>query len=158
TRNDEDTDRPRAGGARTRMDQRLTWRASRPAQTASAPARGVVSRVRVMGSSRWRPPLGKRRVARLVAVGAAGPGVGKSVVASTLAVALAGLGPHVVLVDLDLAAARQQSLFGIKRPSPGVQAFLDGKIETLESSLSSTGIRNLHLVTGATPSPGRALP
>jgi MinD-like ATPase involved in chromosome partitioning or flagellar assembly len=111
-----------------------------------------------MGSSRWRPPLGKRRVARLVAVGAAGPGVGKSVVASNLAVALAGLGPQVVLVDLDLAAARQQALFGIKRPSPGVQAFLDRRIETLESSLTSTGIRNLHLVTGATPSPGRALP
>ena len=71
-----------------------------------------------MGSSRWRPPLGKRRVARLIAVGAAGPGVGKSVVASNLAVALAGLGPHVVLVDLDLAAARQQALFGIKRAAP----------------------------------------
>jgi flagellar biosynthesis protein FlhG len=111
-----------------------------------------------MGSSRWRPPLGKRRVARVIAVGAAGPGVGKSVVASNLAVALAGLGPHVVLVDLDLGAARQQSLFGIKRALPGVQAWLDRKIETLESSLTSTGIRNLHLVTGAAPAPGRALP
>jgi flagellar biosynthesis protein FlhG len=111
-----------------------------------------------MGQSRWRPPLGKRRVARLVAVGAAGPGVGKSVVASNLAVAIAGLGPHVVLVDLDLAAARQQSLFGITRPAPGVQAFLDGKIHTLESSLTTTGIRNLHLVTGVTAAPASALP
>jgi flagellar biosynthesis protein FlhG len=109
-----------------------------------------------MGSSRWRPPLGKRRVARVIAVGAAGSGVGKSVVASNLAIALAGLGPHVVLVDLDLAAARQQALFGIKRPLPGVQAWLDRKIETLEASLTATGIRNLHLVTGATPAPGRA--
>jgi len=130
----------------------------RAVQTAAAPARGVVSRVRLMGSSRWRPPLGKRRVARVIAVGAAGPGVGKSVVASNLAIALAGLGPHVVLVDLDLAAARQQALFGIKRPLPGVQAWLDRKIETLEASLTATGIRNLHLVTGATPAPGRALP
>ena len=104
-----------------------------------------------MGSSRWRPPLGKRRGARLVAVGAAGPGVGKSVVASNLAIALAGLGPHVVLVDLDLAAARQQALFGLKRAAPGVQAFLERRIDSLESSLTSTGIRNLHLVTGATP-------
>lgn len=111
-----------------------------------------------MGSSRWRPPLGKRHAARVIAVGAASPGVGKSIVASNLAVAIAGLGPHVVLVDLDLGAARQQALFGIKRPLPGVQAFLDRKIETLESSLTSTGIRNLHLVTGATPAPGRALP
>jgi flagellar biosynthesis protein FlhG len=111
-----------------------------------------------MGSSRWRPPLGKRRAARIIAVGAAGPGVGKSVVASNLAVALAGLGPQVVLVDLDLASARQQALFGIKRAAPGVQAWLDRQIETLESSLTSTGIRNLHLVTGAAPAPERALP
>jgi flagellar biosynthesis protein FlhG len=110
-----------------------------------------------MGSSRWRPPLGKRRASRLIAVGAAGPGVGKSVVASNLAVALAGLGPQVVLVDLDLAAARQQALFGIKRAAPGVQAWLDRQIETLDSSLTSTGIRNLHLVTGATPAADRAL-
>jgi flagellar biosynthesis protein FlhG len=111
-----------------------------------------------MGSSRWRPPLAKRRVARLIAVGSAGAGAGKSVVASNLAVAIAGLGPHVVLVDLDLSAARQQALFGLKRALPGVQAWLDRKIETLEASLTSTGIRNLHLVTGATPTPGRTLP
>jgi flagellar biosynthesis protein FlhG len=110
-----------------------------------------------MGSSRWRPPLGKRRASRVIAVGAAGPGVGKSVVASNLAVALAGLGPQVVLVDLDFTAARQQALFGLQRTAPGVQAWLDGQIETLDSSLTSTGIRNLHLVTGATPAPERAL-
>jgi flagellar biosynthesis protein FlhG len=111
-----------------------------------------------MGSSRWRPPLGARRSARLIAVGSADSGVGKSVVASNLAVAIAGLGRHVVLVDLDLGAARQQSLFGIKRALPGVQAWLDRKIDTLESSLTSTGIRNLHLVTGATALPRGPLP
>lgn len=136
------SDRHQAPGAGT---------AARPSQTAAAPVRGVVNRVRLMGSSRWRPPLGQRRVPRLIAVGAAGAGVGKSVVASNLAVAIAGLGRHVVLVDLDLGAARQQALFGVKRALPGVQAWLDGKIETLESSLTSTGIRNLHLVTGAAP-------
>ena len=111
-----------------------------------------------MGSSRWRPPLGKRQSPRLIAVGSAGPGAGKSVVASNLAVAIAGLGRHVVLVDLDLTSSRQQALFGIKRPVPGVQAWLDQKIETLESSLTSTGVRNLHLVTGAAPAADRALP
>jgi flagellar biosynthesis protein FlhG len=111
-----------------------------------------------MGSSRWRPPLGERRSARLIAVGSAGAGVGKSVVASNLAVAIAGLGRHVVLVDLDLGAARQQALFGIKRALPGVQAWLERKIETLDASLTSTGIRNLHLVTGATALPQGPLP
>jgi MinD-like ATPase involved in chromosome partitioning or flagellar assembly len=124
----------------------------------ASPVRGVVNRVRLMGSSRWRPPLERKRAPKVIAVGSAGTGVGKSVVASNLAVALAGLGPHVVLVDLDLATARQQSLFGIKRPLPGVQAWLDGKIETLEASLTATGIRNLHLVTGAARDAGRALP
>jgi flagellar biosynthesis protein FlhG len=138
------------------MNQRFTGPSGRPPQSAATPARGVVNRVRLMGSSRWRPPLGKRRIARLVAVGGAGPGVGKSVVASNLAVALAGLGPQVVLVDLDLAAARQQALFGITRAAPGVQAFLDGRIETLDASLTATGVRHLHLVTGATPAPDRA--
>jgi MinD-like ATPase involved in chromosome partitioning or flagellar assembly len=57
-----------------------------------------------------------------------------------------------------MATARQQALFGIKRPLPGVQAWLDRKIETLDASLTATGIRNLHLVTGAAPEPGRALP
>src|SRR5450432_2325113 len=109
-------------------------------------------------ASHGQQPLATRRAARIIAVGAAGAGVGKSVVASNLAVAIAGLGPHVVLVDLDLGAARQQALFGIKRPAPGVQAWLDRKIETLEASLTSTGIRNLHLVTGATPVVGRAMP
>jgi flagellar biosynthesis protein FlhG len=141
-----------------RKPREPTKQSAMTVEAAAIPARNVVGRVRLMGSSRWRPPLGKRRAARVIAVGAASAGVGKSVVASNLAVALAGLGPHVVLVDLDLGAARQQALFGIKRPAPGVQAWLEHKIETLEGSLTSTGIRNLHLVTGAAPELGRALP
>lgn len=131
------------------MSDRAPGPPGRPIQKTNVPVRGVINRVRVMGSSRWRPPLVQRRAPRIIAVGSAGAGVGKSVIASNLAVAVAGLGPHVVLVDLDLGAGRQQSLFGIKRALPGVQAWLDGKIETLDSSLTSTGIRNLHLVTGA---------
>jgi flagellar biosynthesis protein FlhG len=139
------------------MSDRAAGSAGRPPQAVPHPVRNVVGRVRLMGSSRWRPPLARRQVPRLIAVGSADAGVGKSVVASNLAVAIAGLGPHVVLVDLDLASARQQALFGIKRPLPGVQAWLDHKIETLEASLTSTGVRNLHLVTGAAPAAGRAL-
>jgi flagellar biosynthesis protein FlhG len=140
------------------MNDRPGRPASGSAQAAPSPVRAVVNRVRVMGSSRWRPPLGQRRAPRIIAVGSAGGSAGKSVVASNLAVAIAGLGTPVVLVDLDLAAAQQQSLFGIKHARPGVQAWLDRKIETLEASLTSTGIRNLHLITGATPVPSRSLP
>jgi flagellar biosynthesis protein FlhG len=145
-------------GGPAHVSGRFAGPVDRPQQAAAIPARNVVGRVRLMGSSRWRPPIGTRHAPRIIAVGGAGAGVGKSVVASNLAVAIAGLGPHVVLVDLDLAAGRQQALFGIKRPVPGVQAWLDGKLETLESSLTSTGIRNLHLVTGAAPAANRVLP
>jgi MinD-like ATPase involved in chromosome partitioning or flagellar assembly len=121
-----------------------------PRRSAAAPMRAVVGRVRVMGTSRWRPPLGQTRKApRLIAVGAATAGAGKSVVASNLAVAIAGLGPQVVLVDLDLAEPRQHDLFNITRPVPGLQAWLDREVASLDTSLTSTGIRNLHLVTGA---------
>jgi MinD-like ATPase involved in chromosome partitioning or flagellar assembly len=103
-----------------------------------------------MGTSRWRPPLGQRRAPRLIAVGSANAGDGKSVVASNLAVAIAGLGPQVVLVDLDLGTPRLHQLFGITRPAPGLQAWLDRDLETLDGSLTSTGIRNLHFIAGAT--------
>jgi MinD-like ATPase involved in chromosome partitioning or flagellar assembly len=145
------------GGALPRMNPFSKQAIPRPVQAAASPVRAMVGRVRLMGSSRWRPPLGQSRAPRLIAVGSAGAGAGKSVVASNLAVAIAGLGPQVVLVDLDLGAAQQQSLFGIKRSLPGVQAWLDHEIETLEGSQTSTGIRNLHLVTGALPSTTRTL-
>jgi MinD-like ATPase involved in chromosome partitioning or flagellar assembly len=108
----------------------------------------VVSRVRLLGTSRWRPPIGQRRAPRLIAVGSANAGDGKSVVASNLAVAIAGLGPQVVLVDLDLGTPHLHELFGITRPVPGLQAWLDRELATLDGSLTSTGIRNLHLVSG----------
>jgi len=81
-------------------------------------ARPVVRSVRMLSTGRWRPPLGTpplvgRRAPRVIAVGAALPGVGKSVVASNLAAAMAGLGRHVAVVDLDLAAPRQATLFGV---------------------------------------------
>ena len=129
-----------------------------PRRAAPSAARTVaVGRVRVMGTSRWRPPLENRRTARLIAVGAAGGGVGKSVVASNLAVAIAGLGQHVVLVDLDLVNPRLHSLFGIARPVPGVGAWIDREVETLDGSLTATGVRNLHLVAGAPSDPPRAV-
>lgn len=103
-----------------------------------------------MGTSRWRPPLGKRRAPRVIAVGAASPGAGKTVVASNLAVAIAGLGPSVVLVDLDFATPRLHELFGVSRAS-GKPPSSPGKRSTgtLDAALVGTGIRNLLLA----PSP-----
>lgn len=93
-----------------------------PTRSRFSPApRGVMRGVRMLSTGRWRPPLGPaplvgRRAPRLIAVGAAAAGAGKSVVASNLAVAMAGLGRHVLLVDLDLAAPRLHTLFGVAAP------------------------------------------
>jgi MinD-like ATPase involved in chromosome partitioning or flagellar assembly len=127
--------------------------ASRDAGSPRGPRRAAsgataVARVRVLGTGRWRPALGPRRAPRLIAVGAAARGMGTSVVASNLAVAMAGLGPSVVLVDLDLETPRLHGLFGIKHPLPGLEAWLDREIATLDAALTATGVRKLTLVTG----------
>jgi flagellar biosynthesis protein FlhG len=118
-------------------------RRAAPAAASSMAIRGL----RVLGTGRWRQPLG-RRAPRLIAVGAAGARMGKSVVASNLAVAIAGLGPNVILADLDLGAPGLQALFGIERSMPGLEAWLSGEVASLDATLTATGIRKLHLVTG----------
>jgi flagellar biosynthesis protein FlhG len=109
--------------------------------------RSGVGRVRLMDTSRWRPPLGRRRLARVIAVGGASAGAGKSVVAANLAVAIAGLGPQVVLVDFDLAAPRLHDFFGIALPAREGPP-TGGSKERIDTSLTSTGIRNLLLCPG----------
>src|SRR3954452_9512490 len=101
------------------MSDRTPGSSRWPRRAAAPTTSSAVGRVRLMGTSRWRTPLGRRRAPQLIAVGSARPGVGKSVVASNLAVAIACLGPNVILVDLDMGAAAQQALFGITRPVPG---------------------------------------
>jgi MinD-like ATPase involved in chromosome partitioning or flagellar assembly len=107
----------------------------------------------VIDSSRWRPPLGKRRPLRLIAVGAAGPGMGKSTVACNLAVAMAELGLEVVLVDFDLGAPSLHGLLGLARPRTGIQTWLDRGIDNVDMAVSATGVRKLQLVAGATAPP-----
>ncbi|HEX3698151.1 MAG TPA: P-loop NTPase [Polyangia bacterium] len=123
-------------------------RPARPiAEAGRASAANRLHRVEVMNASRWRRPAVDKRP-RIVAVGGGTMGVGKSSVASNLAVAIAGLGHQVVLVDLDLEAPQLHRLFGIDRPVPGLQALLHHEIENFDVSLTSTGIKNLHLIAG----------
>jgi flagellar biosynthesis protein FlhG len=85
---------------------------------------------------------------RIFSIGGGKGGVGKSVVAGNLAVAMAQEGLRVVLVDADLGAANQHTLFGIARPGPGLQGFLDGSLPDLAAAEVDTGIPNLTLVPG----------
>jgi|SRR5450631_940641 len=120
----------------------MSDRQSRSARSSrlSSTAPPAVVRVRMLSTGRWRPPLGQtpltgRRAPRLIAVGAALPGVGKSVVTSNLAVAIAGLGRQVAVVDLDLGAPRQHTLFGVA---------------AAQGAERQTGVRNVRLWPAAT--------
>jgi len=91
-----------------------------------------------------------------ISVGGGKGGVGKSVVAANLAVAISDLGFRTVLVDSDLGAANQHTLFGIDRPGQSLQAFLDKDVRSLEEIASPTGAPRLFLVPGIGAVPGAA--
>jgi MinD-like ATPase involved in chromosome partitioning or flagellar assembly len=86
----------------------------------------------------------------VIVVGSTGGRVGKSIVAANLAVAIANLGAPVIAVDLDLRTPALHGILGVDRPALGWQRLLSDEIQNLESSLTSTSVRNLHLVAGGT--------
>jgi flagellar biosynthesis protein FlhG len=91
-----------------------------------------------------------------IAVGGGKGGVGKSLVAANLAVAVARLGFRTVLVDADLGAANQHTLFGLDRPGATLQSFVDREVASLEEVASPTGAPRLFLVPGVGAIPGAA--
>jgi len=86
----------------------------------------------------------------VIVIGSTGGRVGKSTVAANLAVAIANLGAPVIAVDLDLRTPALHGILGVERPALGWQGLLSEEIQNLESSLTSTSVRNLHLVAGGT--------
>jgi flagellar biosynthesis protein FlhG len=94
----------------------------------------------------------------VISIGGGKGGVGKSVVAANFAVALAMSGRQVVLVDADLGAANQHTLFGLKGTGPTLQSFLEHENENLEAARVDTGVRRLSLVRGAAAVYGAANP
>jgi flagellar biosynthesis protein FlhG len=90
-----------------------------------------------------------RKAGRVVSIGGGKGGVGKSVVAANLAVAFGHVGARVVVLDGDLGAPNQHTLFGINRPRPGLQAFLDREIDNLDDGAMETEARNVRLIAGS---------
>lgn len=86
--------------------------------------------------------------ARLVAVGGGKGGVGKSLVVANLGVAMAQAGMRTVIVDADLGAANQHTLFGLDRLGASLHSLLTRQIDTLEAAVRSTGVPRLQLVAG----------
>ncbi|MGF1468320.1 MAG: P-loop NTPase [Sandaracinaceae bacterium] len=91
-----------------------------------------------------------------LSVGGGKGGVGKSVVAANLAIACAELGFRTVLVDADLGAANQHSLFGIDRPGLSLQSLLDRDVASLEEVTVPTGVSRLFFIPGIGAIPGAA--
>lgn len=85
-------------------------------------------------------------------------GVGKSLVAANLAVQVAGLGMRTLLVDADLGAPGQHTLFGVDRLGPSLAAFMDGRARTLDEITIPSGVSGLGLVPGVGGVPGAANP
>ena len=117
----------------------------------SAAASRPLRRVRMLTTGRWHPPVDARLMPTVIAVGAATPGIGKSVVVSNLATSIAGMGRRVVVVDLDFRAPRQHTLFGVKSPEGGLQAWLERKRDRRDEPPQQTRVRNLRLLPGPVP-------
>lgn len=94
--------------------------------------------------------------ARTIAIAGGKGGVGKSTVAVNLALAMGRLGKRVAIVDADLGAANLHTMMGVKKPSGGLAAFLDGQVETLDEVACAVA-PNVMLVPG-TARPGSANP
>jgi flagellar biosynthesis protein FlhG len=91
-----------------------------------------------------------------VSVGGGKGGIGKSVVAANLAIAISELGLRTTLVDADLGAANQHTLFGIDRPGISLQALLDKEVDHLTEVGIPTGAPRLSLIPGIGAIPGAA--
>ena len=120
-----------------------------PRRSGAALASVSVGRVELLARGGEHAPPASAGT-RVIVVGSTGGRVGKSIVAANLAVAIANLGAPVIAVDLDLRMPALHGILGVDRPALGWQRLLSDEIENLESSLTSTSVRNLHLVAGGT--------
>lgn len=93
---------------------------------------------------------------RIITVGGGKGGVGKSIVALNLAAAFAQDGYRVVIADLDLGAANQHILLGLRNPTEGLQALLDKSVNEAKSCLTETQVPNLRLLAGTSGMLGAA--
>lgn len=105
-------------------------------------------------------PAGATTVAplshKLWAVAGGKGGVGKSLLASSLGIALTVLGKRVVVIDLDLGAAKTHTLFGIPEPEKTLHDFLIDRVPSLENLMIKTSIDRLYLISGKTGTIGTA--
>jgi len=99
-----------------------------------------------------------RRAGLIISVGGGKGGVGKSLIAANLAATFAGLGRRTTLVDADLGAANQHTLFGIDRPGPTLHGLTSHTIDSLADAELRTCVEGLGLIPGSGAVDGAANP
>lgn len=99
---------------------------------------------------------GTSRIKQVWAIGGGKGGVGKSLVASSLAISLARTGSKVVAVDLDLGGANLHTALGAGLPQKTLTDFLSNRVSSLQDCVTSTGVHNLELISGAQDNVGVA--
>lgn len=87
-----------------------------------------------------------KRSPLVAAIAGAKGGVGKSMVTSNLGIQFAKEGLKVIILDLDLGASNQHTLFGISRSCRSWVNFLQGSKEPLSNFLTSTKQENLSVL------------
>lgn len=85
-------------------------------------------------------------------------GVGKSVIASNLALAVARRGLTCLLIDADLGAGNQHTLFGIDHPKRTLDEFIQGDAGSLDDVASPTRFAGLSLIFAQCDALGSANP
>jgi len=103
-----------------------------------------------------QPPPIPSQPLQIVTVGGGKGGVGKSLVALNLAASLAREGRKVVIADLDLGAANQHLLLGVRRPKFGLQYLLGDLDVDGEQCLDDTPVPGLRLLAGTAGTLGDA--
>jgi len=96
------------------------------------------------------------QVRHVWAIGGGKGGVGKSLISSNLALMLAKRGLRTIAIDLDLGGANLHTTLGVELPRQTLSDLISGRVDHLQSCITSTSFPGLQLISGAGDAVGAA--